>query len=638
MRSLLFLLLFPNLVIASDWPFPQDTPVSTNTDITLAGEYPIDISRFLAVRGASRVSINSVGTHIAFVSSVTGTPQLWVQQVNGNQARQLTFGPGISFYRWHPSGQALVYGADNDGNEKEAFYLINRNGLSEQVLLPASDAFRSFGSFATDGKSFTFASTQRNGRDFDIYQFDMENKVTSLLLQAEYGFYPRPWQPGSNNLLVAETRGEDAEDVYLLNSKTKRLTPLFKPDVASAFNSFNWDGTGQRLFFVSNLDREMNAIYRYSTQTQQAEVFESSRYDLNNARLCYNDAILIWTENKDGFDTLWVKQLSENMVKPIALPKGVYQVSCADKSTAISVRINGPTTPGHIYVVDAQSGYSEVVYRPTMAGISPNKLVTPLPISFPSQDGITLYGLLYLPETGKDTQNQSFPIVIDVHGGPTAQARPSWSPLTQYLVGKGIAVLDINVRGSTGFGKTYMRKDNQEKRLDSVRDLVDAINYLKADPRIDTDRAAVMGGSYGGYMVNAVMGLYPDVFKAGASFVGVSNWVRALQTASPALKASDRIEYGDISDPKWQAFYEQNSPINTVDKITAPMFFEHGVNDPRDPVTESDEMVKVLREKNIPVTYLRFPDEGHSVSKMKNRIIFYRELARFLEQHLVTQQ
>ena len=147
-----------------------------------------------------------------------------------------------------------------------------------------------------------------------------------------------------------------------------------------------------------------------------------------------------------------------------------------------------------------------------------------------------------------------------------------------------------------------------------------------------------MGGSYGGYMVNAVMGLYPDVFKAGASFVGVSNWVRALQTASPALKASDRIEYGDISDPKWQAFYEQNSPINTVDKITAPMFFEHGVNDPRDPVTESDEMVKVLREKNIPVTYLRFPDEGHSVSKMKNRIIFYRELARFLEQHLVTQQ
>ena len=140
-----------------------------------------------------------MGPHFAFVSSGTGTPQLWVQQVNGNQARQLTFGPGISFYRWHPSGQALVYGADNDGNEKEAFYLINRNGLSEQVLLPASDAFRSFGSLAPDGKSFPFAYTQRNGRDFDFYQFDMANKVTSQLLHSEYDRYPRPLHPVRNN-------------------------------------------------------------------------------------------------------------------------------------------------------------------------------------------------------------------------------------------------------------------------------------------------------------------------------------------------------------------------------------------------------------------------------------------------------
>ena len=637
MRFLTLMLLLPLAASAADWPYPQDTPQAQNTQITLAGENPIDISRFLAVRGATQVSINNVGTHIAFVSSITGTRQLWVQQVNGNQARQLTFGPGISFYRWHPDGQTLVYGADNDGNEREAFYLINRNGLQEQVLLPASDAFRSFGGFAPDGQSFTFASTERNGRDFDIYQYDMRKSETTLLLEAEFGFFPRAWQPNTQNLLVAETRGEDAQDIYMLNASTKALTPLFKPEIASAFNAFNWDGTGQRLFFVSNLDREMNAIFEYSVATKQTKVIESSRFDLNNARLCYNDSILLWTENIDGFDKLWVKQLSENKVKPITLPQGVYQISCADKSTAVSVRVNGPTTPGHIYIVDAQSGYSEVAYHPTMAGISPNKLVTPTPISFPAQDNVTLHGLLYMPEKPAGDVTKAFPIVIDVHGGPTAQARATWTPLTQYLVGKGIAVLDINVRGSTGYGKTYMRLDNQERRLDSVRDLVDALTYLATDPRIDTDRAAVMGGSYGGYMVNAVMGKYPDAFKAGASFVGVSNWVRALQTASPGLKASDRIEYGDISEQKWQTFYEQNSPINTVGNIKGAMFFEHGVNDPRDPVAESDEMVKVLREKGLPVTYLRFPDEGHSVSKIQNRIIFYRELATFLEQHLQTQ-
>jgi dipeptidyl aminopeptidase/acylaminoacyl peptidase len=287
-----------------------------------------------------------------------------------------------------------------------------------------------------------------------------------------------------------------------------------------------------------------------------------------------------------------------------------------------------------VYTTTLTSNRHRLLVDATLAGIDSNALITPEAIDFPARDGITLHGLLYLPK-GK---LNNVPLVIDVHGGPTAQAKPAWQPLTQYLVGKGIAVLDINVRGSTGFGKTYARLDNQEKRLHSVRDLVDALSYLKADPRIDVQNSAVMGGSYGGYMVNAVMGLYPDAFKAGASFVGVSDWVRALQEASPGLKASDRIEYGDIRDPKWEAFYAENSPINTVHRIQAPMFFEHGVNDPRDPVTESDRMVKVLREKGLPVTYLRFPDEGHSVSKMENRVTFYRALAEFLERHLTTQQ
>ena len=147
-----------------------------------------------------------------------------------------------------------------------------------------------------------------------------------------------------------------------------------------------------------------------------------------------------------------------------------------------------------------------------------------------------------------------------------------------------------------------------------------------------------MGGSYGGYMVNAVMGLYPDAFKAGASFVGVSNWVRALEEASPGLKASDLIEYGDIREEKWQKFYAENSPINNAHRIKAPMFFEHGVNDPRDPVTESDRMVKEIRDNGFEVEYLRFPDEGHSIRQMKNRITFNRRLAAFLEKHLAAEK
>ncbi|WP_245953074.1 S9 family peptidase [Alteromonas aestuariivivens] len=603
-------------------------------EVGLAGQKPVDVSRFLLARGVSRASINAQGTHVAFISSVTGRRQLWVQSLDGEAPAQLTFGNGISFYAWHPGGNQLLYGADNDGNEREAFYLIHLSGTSEQLILPHSDAFRAFGGFSPDGLQFTYASTERNGRDFDIYLHDLNTGGNTLVWQAEFGYFPSAWQPDSNQVVVTETRGEDAQDVYLLNLEAKSLTPWFKPEIAAAFSSFNWAPDGNTLYFTSNLDREMSAVFSYQPKTASLNVLATSDYDLESVALCNNGSTLIWKENRLGFDQLWVRALDSENARAVELPSGMYSLSCAQSSSEILVQISAPTRPAELYLVSADGKDVKQVSSATMAGIDASELVTPEPVRFTAQDGVTLHGLLYVPRN----LTSPAPVVVDVHGGPTAQARASWIPITQYLVGKGIAVLDVNVRGSTGYGKTFARLDNQEKRLDSVRDLVDALAFLNKDPRIDASNAAVMGGSYGGYMVNAVMGLYPGAFKAGASFVGVSNWVRALQTASPRLKASDRIEYGDIREQKWQTFYAENSPINTVHKIRAPMLFQHGVNDPRDPVTESDNMVKVLRDKGIDVTYLRFPDEGHSVSKLENKVIFYRQLAAFLERHLTTTQ
>ncbi len=221
--------------------------------------------------------------------------------------------------------------------------------------------------------------------------------------------------------------------------------------------------------------------------------------------------------------------------------------------------------------------------------------------------------------------------MVTVHGGPTAQARPRFSPLIQYLVAHGIAVFDLNFRGSTGFGKTFARLDNQFKRTDAVRDVADAVAWLKTTKRVDTTKAAVMGGSYGGYLTNAVIGMYPDTFVAGVSFVGVSDWVRALETASPQLKASDRIEYGDISDPKVREYHASISPINFVDDIKASVLVVHGANDPRDPVAESDAFVKAIRERGGEAVYLRFPDEGHGIRKLENRITANRRVVEFLK-------
>lgn len=623
-------LLTVNPVKAEDWPHSNDIPVQQPLSVGLAGDKPIDIARFLLARGPAQAAINSRGTQVAFMSNVTGRYQLWVQDLNNGQAKQLTWGNGISFFQWHPDGKRLIYGADNDGDEREAFFIISANGKTESLLLPYSDGFRSFGSFSGDGSKFTYASTERNGRDFDIYLHDMNSGESKMVWQAEFGFFPQAWRPGSDEVVVTETRGEDADDLHLLATDSKQMTALLKPKVAASFADFNWTADGKTLYFTSNLDREMSAIFTFDPVTKKARPLITSQFDIDELTLCGNDSTLLWVENREGLHTLMSQAVSGEEPQEVPLPDGVYQVSCADDNANILVQVSGPSTPSELHLIDGKTMTRSVVRKADMAGIAAESLVQPLQVSFKARDGVTLYGQLYLPKG----LTKPAPVVVDVHGGPTSQAVANWQPLAQYLTGKGIAVLDINVRGSTGYGKTFTRLDNQEKRLDSVRDLVDALTWMQGDKRLDASNAAVMGGSYGGYMVNAVMGKYPDAFKAGASFVGVSDWVRALQNASPALKASDRIEYGDIREQKWQTFYADNSPINTVDKIQAPMFYEHGANDPRDPVTESDRMVRILREKGLPVTYLRFPDEGHSVSKLENRVTFYRELAAFLERHL----
>ena len=227
------------------------------------------------------------------------------------------------------------------------------------------------------------------------------------------------------------------------------------------------------------------------------------------------------------------------------------------------------------------------------------------------------------------------PVVLSVHGGPTAQARPDFNSVHQYLLARGYAIFDLNFRGSTGFGKRFARLDNGRLRPNAVKDMGAAIDWLaRSRHPVDASRAAVMGGSYGGYMTLAALTQLADKFGAGVNFVGVSNWVTALEGASPQLKASDRIEYGNIDDAADREFFRQLSPLTHVANIRSPLMVLHGANDPRDPVTEADQIVRAIRERGGDVEYLRFPDEGHGIRKLSNRIIAYRRVVRFLERTL----
>ena len=620
--------------VSSEWGYPEDTPKVEPVTVGLAGEKPADIVRYLMAAGVLQAKISPNGERVAYTSRVTGEPQLWVVDSRGGASQQITFGSGISEFYWAPDSQNLIVARDLEGNERLGFYFLSSDGIRESELLAQSDAYGQFGMFSDDGEQFLFSSTERNGRDFDIYVADISGGKPTMVYAGEFGFFPTAWQPGGNLILVNEVRGEDANDVHILDLASGDMVALFQPDVAASYASFDWRPDGRGFYLATNQGREFSALAYYSLIDDELTFIATPEADVEYVSLSPDGQYLLWTTNQGGYSWLHGRDLVNDTDLSLPdLPAGFYAISFAESAPVVLLGVSGPAIPGDTWVWDVATGELIHTTESTLAGLDPATFVTPVSLRYPAQDGVELQGLLYVPSA--DYCPEKSPVIVNVHGGPASQARPWFSASTQYLVNVCIGVFDVNVRGSTGFGKTYARLDNQEKRLDSVRDLVDTAEFLRDQNRLDGERMAVMGGSYGGYMVNAVLGAYPDVFDAGISMVGVSDWVRALEEASPFLKASDRIEYGDISEERWQEFYRINSPINTAHQIRVPLMVEHGVNDPRDPVTESDRIVETIRENGGEVTYMRFPDEGHSLRKQANRVAFYREMAKFIDDQLV---
>lgn len=607
-------------------------PESDTVDIGLAGEEPADIARYLLASGAGAAAISPDGELIAYSSSVTGQPEVWIVPVTGGQPRQLTFRTNPREFHWTPDGSGLLYSADRDGNEQPGYFWISRDGTQEREVLPAAEGdFRNFGGFTDDG-SFIYSSTARNGLDYDIWRADLQGNA-ELIYQGSSDYYAYEVSPDGRYVVVTESVGEDADNLYLLDLESRQLRTVSKPPVEDrarhAGGGFAWLEDGSGFFYSSNRGREWSGLMFHDLATGESEPAYEPEWDEGDINLCGTDGQHItYTRNEDGFDTLHMWHLGEERVvdRP-ALPEGSYAIDCAGDT--VIVRVNGWQTPGDIYAFSPGETDARRVYASNMAGLDPADLVRPQVVRYPARDGVELQGMLYLPE-GAETGENAPPVVFMVHGGPSGQSTASWEPVVQYHVARGVAVFEPNVRGSTGLGRTYSTLDDRRARLDSVRDLVDLLDALDADGLVDADRAAVQGGSYGGYMVNAVLADFPDAFSAGVSLFGVGNWITALEVASPALKASDRIEYGDISEQQWRDFYGEISPVFRADQIRVPVLYSHGAMDPRIDISETEVMVQALRANGVRADFVRIPDEGHGWRKLSNQLYYYRKEAEFL--------
>jgi dipeptidyl aminopeptidase/acylaminoacyl peptidase len=374
-------------------------------------------------------------------------------------------------------------------------------------------------------------------------------------------------------------------------------------------------------------------------------IHEDPEWDVESVALSPDGRHLAWTVNEEGWSRFHLRDLRELEAdrggprfvpmggQATRLPEGVVTgLSWAHRANRLAITVSGPDTPGDAWVYDPGVGLGPGRFtratRSSTAGLDPADWIAPEHVYFPSFDGMMVFGLLYRPRVTGDGPP---PVVVTLHGGPTAQGRPGFDAITQYLLSRGYAVLDFNYRGSTGYGQAFTQADNMRRRSDQIRDLEAAAAYLRGRPEVDGTRLAAMGGSYGGFMTLAALAWYPELYAAGVNFVGVANWITALEDASPALKNSDLIEYGDIDDPDDREYFRSISPITFADNITSDLMVIHGANDPRVPVAEADQIVAAVRERGGEVTYLRFPDEGHGIARLQNRITTYQGVARFLD-------
>lgn len=617
-------------------PNEADVPQPVPAEIELAGSERPDVLRFLNVRRATSPELSPDGRQVAFETTITGVPQLWIVDAAGGWPRQLTFGEPITFHAFSPTGEWIAYGTDRGGNEREGFYLVTPDGTRERELLAPSDAFRQFGGFSPDGAKIAYATTGRNERDFDIHVLDVTTGEDRRVFTGEWGFFVASWRPDGGALLLSETRGEDGNDVHLLDLGSGELDTLFAPEVSAAHSGFAWTPDGRGFYLSTDQGRDLSALAFYDVAARRLEVVEAPPHDVEAVELTADGRYLLWTTNEGGWSVLHARDLEsgEDLAVPELARGVVFGVETARRAPVAAFAVSGPRLPGDVWTWDLAAGAARRATFSDAAGLDLGRLVEPTHVDFPARDGETLHGVLYLPPAAAVPAGKKPPVLLAVHGGPTAQARPDFDAVHQYLLARGIAVLDLNFRGSTGYGKRFARLDNQRQRPNAVLDMEDAVRWLAADGRVDASRAAVMGGSYGGYLTFAALADFPGLFDAGVSFVGVSNWVTALEGASPALKASDRLEYGDIDDPEDREFFRLLSPISRVGQVRDPLMVVHGANDPRDPVSESDQFVRAVRERGGRVEYLRFPDEGHGIRKLSNRVIAYRRIAAFLEREL----
>ncbi len=600
-----------------------------------------DVGRYLEFRAAAFNSWHPQRREMLLSTRFADSTQLHLVKAPGGARRQLTFFPDpVAGGSFEPkTGDYLVFSQDTGGGE---FFQLYRYDLADGkvTLLTDGKARNSGGTWAHGGGRFAYTSTRRNGKDTDLYVITPATPSSDkLMLQLSGGGWRvSDWSPDNATILLTEYVSINESHLWsfdLKSSLLERVTPKTGEKISWTGASFAKDG--RSLFVTSDQGSEFQRLCRYDLASHQlTPLTPNLKWDVESFDLSPDGKTLAFVSNEDGVSVLHLLDAkSGRELRTPKLPLGVITgLEWHENNRDLGFTLSSARSPADVYSLDVRKGTLERWTESETGGLNAQTFIEPELIKLKSFDGLDISAFVYRPDARKFPGKR--PAIISIHGGPESQSRPIFQARNNYYLNElGVALVVPNVRGSDGYGKTFLTLDNGFKREDSVKDIGAVIDWIRKDAALDGERIAVMGGSYGGYMTLASMVHFSDRLRCGVDVVGISSFITFLKNTQDYRRDLRRVEYGDERDPAMAAHLDKISPLTSVKKIGKPLFVVQGRNDPRVPVTEAEQMVKAIRENGGQAWYLMAKDEGHGFAKKKNADFQFISTILFYQEHLL---
>lgn len=568
-------------------------------------------------------------------SNRSGIYNMYTISTEGGEMMPVTESDSSSVFAisYFPKDERMLFRMDGNGDEIYHIYIRNLNG-SITDLTPEEGARASFHAWAADKKSFFFTSNKRDARYMDLYQMDFLDYRPQLIYHNDEGYDIGPLSKDQKYLALSKSLNTNDANLFLQNLETGEKTQINEAQSANSGQDFTPDSSA--LYYTTDLGSEFSYVMKYDIQSGERSKVMERDWDIMGSYFTENGTYQVTYINEDAKNVIAVTETATgtNIDLPSLPNMDITNVGFSDDEKLMSLYAGGSQTPSNLYVYDLETKELKQLTNVLNPEIEPSDLVSAEVIRFKSFDGLEIPAIYYKPHQASETNK--VPALVWVHGGPGGQSRQNFSSFIQYLVNHKYAVLAVNNRGSSGYGKSFYKMDDLNHGDKDLKDCVEGKNWLANQPEIDGDKIGIIGGSYGGYMTMAALTYTPEEFAVGVNLFGVTNWIRTLRSIPPWWESFKDALYLELGDPNSadSVRLKAISPLFHTDKVTKPLIVLQGSKDPRVLQVESDEIVAGVKKNGVPVEYVLFEDEGHGFVKKENQIEAYSRVLQFLDVYL----